>query len=96
MPQDVPGALQFVPSILNMRPANGVFTSVQGLVTAMFKVPAGYTLDGNVQLKTPLSTTLFPAVTDQHDVRRQDADRHVRQGADRQQHARGRLPSRWS
>ena len=63
VPQDVPGALQFVPSILNMRPANGVFTSVQGLVTAMFKVPAGYTLDGNVQLKTPLSTTLFPAVT---------------------------------
>jgi hypothetical protein len=46
-----------------MRPANGVFTSVQGLVTAMFKVPAGYTLDGNVQLKAPLSTALFPAVT---------------------------------
>jgi hypothetical protein len=33
-----------------------VFTSVQGLVTVMLKVPAGYTLDGNVQLKTPLST----------------------------------------
>ncbi|MEF7613326.1 PQQ-binding-like beta-propeller repeat protein [Aquincola sp. MAHUQ-54] len=62
-PQDMPGALQFVPNILNLRPANGVFTSVQGLVTAMFKVPAGYTLDGSVQLKTPLSTTLFPAVT---------------------------------
>jgi quinohemoprotein ethanol dehydrogenase len=63
VPQDTPGALQFVPSIMSMRPANGVFTSVQGLVTAMFRVPAGYTLDGNVQLKTPLSTTLFPAVT---------------------------------
>jgi len=63
VPQDVPGALQFVPSTLSMRPANGVFTSVQGLVTAMFKVPAGYTLDGNVQLKAPLSTALFPAVT---------------------------------
>ena len=45
------GSLQFVPSMLNMRPANGVFTSVQGLVTVMFKVPAGYTLDGNVQLR---------------------------------------------
>ncbi|NUZ06062.1 PQQ-binding-like beta-propeller repeat protein [Piscinibacter koreensis] len=64
VPQNVPGALSFIPSTLNMRPANGVFTSVQGLVTATFKVPAGYTLDGNgnVQLKTPLSTTLFPAV----------------------------------
>jgi hypothetical protein len=29
----------------------------------MFKVPAGYTLDGSVKLKTPLSPALFPAVT---------------------------------
>jgi quinohemoprotein ethanol dehydrogenase len=63
IPQDLPGALQFVPSLLNARPANGVFTSVQGLVTAIFRVPAGHTLDGNVQLRTPLSSTLFPAVT---------------------------------
>ena len=63
VPQDLPGALQFVPSLISMRPADGVFTSVQGLVTVMLKVPAGYTLDGNVQLKTPLSTALFPAVT---------------------------------
>ena len=63
VPQDMPGALQFVPSILSMRPANGVHTNVQGLATAMLKVPVGYTFDGNVQLKTPLSTTLFPAVT---------------------------------
>jgi len=63
VPQDTPGALQFVPNTLSMRPANGVFTGVQGLVTAMFRVPAGYTFDGNVQLKTPLSTTLFAAVT---------------------------------
>jgi hypothetical protein len=46
-----------------MRPANGVHTNVQGLATAMLKVPVGYTFDGNVQLKTPLSTTLFPAVS---------------------------------
>jgi hypothetical protein len=49
--------------MLNMRAANGVFTSVQGLITVTLRVPAGYTLDGNVQLKTPLSTSLFPAVT---------------------------------
>ncbi len=63
VPQDLPGALQFVPSVLNLRPANGVFTSVQGLVTAMFRVPAGYTLDGGVRLTTPLSDTEFQAVT---------------------------------
>ena len=39
-----------------MRSPTGVFTGVQGLVTAMFKIPAGYTLDGNVQLQTPLTT----------------------------------------
>jgi glucose dehydrogenase/plastocyanin len=62
VPQDTPGALQFVPNTLNMRAADGVFTSVQGLVTAMFRVPAGYTLDGNIRLKTPLSTTQFTPV----------------------------------
>ena len=62
-PMNVEGALQFIPSILNMRPANGLFTSVQGLVTVMFKVPAGYTFEGKVQLKTPLSSALFPAAT---------------------------------
>jgi len=61
-PQDMPGALQFVPAVLNLRPADGVFTSVQGLVTATFKVPQGYTLDGDVKLKTPLTTQTFPAV----------------------------------
>lgn len=61
--QEQPGALQFTPSTLNLRPANGVFTSVQGLVTATFKLPAGHTLDGNVQLKTPLTQQTFPAVS---------------------------------
>jgi plastocyanin len=60
--QDMPGSLQFVPSTLNMRSPTGVFTGVQGLVTATFKVPAGYTLDGNVQLKTPLTAELFEPV----------------------------------
>lgn len=63
VPQDMPGALRFVPNVLNMRPTNGVFTTVQGLVTATFAVPTGYTLDGKegVKLKAPLSTALFPA-----------------------------------
>ena len=39
--QDQPGALSFVPNVLNLRPANGIFTTVQGLVTATFKLPAG-------------------------------------------------------
>ena len=57
------GTLQLVPSTLNMRASNGVFTSVQGLVTATFRIPAGYTFESNVQLKTPLTTTLFSPVT---------------------------------
>jgi quinohemoprotein ethanol dehydrogenase len=63
VPQDMPGALVFTPRTVDMRPDDGVFTSVNGHITAHFAVPAGYTLDGNVQMKTPLSTTLFPAAT---------------------------------
>ncbi|MES2957010.1 MAG: PQQ-binding-like beta-propeller repeat protein [Pseudomonadota bacterium] len=63
VPQDVPGALAITPRTVDMRPDDGVFTSVNGHITAHFAVPAGYTLDGNVQLKTPLSTALFPAAT---------------------------------
>lgn len=61
--QEQPGALQFTPNVLNLRPANGVFTSVQGLVTASFKLPAGYTLDGKVELTTPLTAQAFPATS---------------------------------
>lgn len=61
IPQDVPGALEIQPRTVDMRPDDGVFTSVHGHITAMFKVPAGYTLDGNVQIQTPLSPTLFQA-----------------------------------
>jgi plastocyanin len=64
VPQDIPGALKVVPATVDMKASNGVFTSVQGFVTAMFSIPAGYTLDGNVRLKTPLSPALFaPAST---------------------------------
>jgi quinohemoprotein ethanol dehydrogenase len=63
IPQDMPGALEFTPRTVDMRPDDGVFTSVNGHITARFAVPAGYTLDGNVILKTPLSTATFPAAT---------------------------------
>jgi glucose dehydrogenase/plastocyanin len=59
-PQDMPGALEFVPRFLHMK-AFGGFNSVEGHVTAFFKVPAGYELDGRVTLKAPLSERLFPA-----------------------------------
>jgi quinohemoprotein ethanol dehydrogenase len=63
VPQDMPGALEFTPRTVDMRPDDGVFTSVNGHITARFAVPAGYTLDGNVILKTPLSTATFPAAS---------------------------------
>jgi quinohemoprotein ethanol dehydrogenase len=59
VPQDLPGALDIVPRTVDVRPDDGVFTSVHGHITVMFKFPEGYTFDGNVQLKTPLSTALF-------------------------------------
>ncbi|MBV9892296.1 MAG: PQQ-binding-like beta-propeller repeat protein, partial [Rhizobacter sp.] len=67
-------ALQFVPSVLNMRSATGVFTGVGGLMTAVMTVPAGWKLDtgpvgssilgiGNPIITTPLTTQPFNAVT---------------------------------
>jgi quinohemoprotein ethanol dehydrogenase len=60
--QEMPGALRFSEAALDLRPADGVFTSVKGAVIAMFTVPAGYALDGDVKLTVPLSTQTFPAV----------------------------------
>lgn len=62
-PQDVPDALHFVPRTLDLGSSTGLFTDVHGVVTALFRVPAGYQLDGEVRLKTPLSTALFDAVS---------------------------------
>jgi hypothetical protein len=59
----MPGALRFEPAVLNMKGADGLFTGVEGQVTAIFDVPEGYTLDGEVKLQTPLTAELFPAVT---------------------------------
>jgi quinohemoprotein ethanol dehydrogenase len=61
VPQDLPGALKIVPATVNMKSPTGVFTGVTGFITAMLKIPAGYTLDGSVKLKTPLSPALFSA-----------------------------------
>ena len=60
-PQDVPGAVRFTPTTFDF--SSLVFTGVTGEVTAHFEIPNGYTLDGEVTLKTPLTTTLFPAVS---------------------------------
>jgi glucose dehydrogenase/plastocyanin len=62
-PQDMPGALKFTPGPLNFTSSCGVFTCVNGVITAHMDVPAGYIPDGEVTLKTPLSETLFQAVS---------------------------------
>jgi glucose dehydrogenase/plastocyanin len=62
-PQDVPGALRFVPDRLDLGSRTGVFTGVHGLVTAFFDVPAGHELDGDVVLRTPLSVTPVAAAS---------------------------------
>jgi len=59
----VPGALRFTPGTLKLGAANGVFTGVNGVVTAQMDIPDGYTVEGDVRLKTPLSATLFSPVS---------------------------------
>ena len=63
VPIDVPEALSFTPKTLDLGSANGVFTGVNGVITARFDIPGGYTTDGPVTLKTPLSATLFSPVS---------------------------------
>jgi glucose dehydrogenase/plastocyanin len=62
---NVPGALTIVPSVLNLKPPTGVFTSVVGVINAVFELPSGYTLDtgygAKVTMKTPLSDQVFEA-----------------------------------
>ena len=86
-PQDVPNALRFTPRTLDLGSPTGLFTDVHGMVNAHFKIPAGYTLDGDVKLKTPLSATLFAAestaVEDGNLVahfRKADIDNNIPQG----------------
>ena len=64
---NLPGALTIVPSILNLKPPTGVFTSVTGVINAVFKLPDGYTLDtgygAKVTMKAPLSNEVFEALS---------------------------------
>jgi glucose dehydrogenase/plastocyanin len=60
-PQDLPGALRFVPSTLDLRSSSGIFTGVRGVITAVLDVPDGHRLDGDVKLLTPLSASPVPA-----------------------------------
>ena len=61
------GSLTIVPSILNLKPPTGVFTSVTGVINAVLKLPDGYTLDtgygAKVTMKAPLSNELFEALS---------------------------------
>jgi len=88
-PQDVPNALHFFWGTLDLGSWSGLFTDVHGFVTAFFSIPAGYTFDGEVKLKTPLSTTLFDPVHANavlHDrllvahFRKSDIDNNIPQG----------------
>jgi plastocyanin len=86
-PQNVPNALRFTPRTLDLGSSTDVFTGVHGVVTAHFKIPDGYALDGGVTLKTPLSTTLFDAVTTEVEdgmlaaqFRKADIDNNIPQG----------------
>src|SRR5438477_561142 len=56
-PESVPGALEI--DTLDFRAER--FTDVKGPIIAMFRVPAGYTFDGDVKLTVPLTTQTFPA-----------------------------------
>jgi plastocyanin len=62
-PQDLPGALHFAPSKINLSSGTGIFTGVNGVFTAILDIPAGYELDGDVVLQTPLSENPVPAAS---------------------------------
>ena len=54
-PQDLPGALRFTPSRLDLGSGTGLFTGVHGTITAVLDLPAGYAYDSGALLLTPLS-----------------------------------------
>ena len=56
-PQDLPDALHFLPPTIDAGSRTGIFTDVDGVVAATLRLPAGYRLDGDVLLRTPLSQT---------------------------------------
>jgi quinohemoprotein ethanol dehydrogenase len=60
-PQDQPGALAFTPSRLDLSSGTGIFTGVNGTVTAQFELPSGHEYESGATLLTPLSETPIPA-----------------------------------
>lgn len=60
-PQDQPGALRFRPGTLDLGSETGIFTGVEGVVTAHFELPEGAAYDSGAVLITPLSQTPVPA-----------------------------------
>ena len=60
-PQDQPGALRFTPGKLDLASDTGLFTGVDGKISAHFELPPGYEYESGAVLVTPLSPTPIPA-----------------------------------
>ena len=56
VPEDVAGALSFEGGTVNLGSPTGIFTDVQGVVTARFRVPAGYMYEGEADAEDPAVT----------------------------------------
>ncbi|WP_160423220.1 PQQ-binding-like beta-propeller repeat protein [Agromyces seonyuensis] len=56
-PTDVPGALTFSRSSLDLMARSGLFTGVRGTATAEFAIPAGHRYESGAVLVTPLGRT---------------------------------------
>ena len=61
VPQDQPGALTFTPSVLDLGSGTGLFTAVNGKVSAHFELPSGYEYESGAVLVAPLSPTPIAA-----------------------------------
>lgn len=60
-PRENPGALQLTPGELDLSSETGIFTGVEGRVTAQFQLPAGHEYESGAVLRTPLSPTPIAA-----------------------------------
>ena len=60
-PMDQPGALKFTPTRLDLGSGSGLFTGVDGKISAHFELPPGYEFDSDAVLVTPLSPTPIQA-----------------------------------
>ncbi|BDZ65367.1 hypothetical protein GCM10025877_23050 [Agromyces mangrovi Wang et al. 2018] len=60
-PQVLEGALRFTPGTLQLASDTGLFTGVDGTITARLELPAGYEYESGAELITPLSDSPLPA-----------------------------------